>query len=134
MRRLNILPPLLLASAIILSGGCTKKIYVPVEDTRIVRDTIHKTLLRQDSVVLRDSIFVYQKGDTIVKTALKERTRIVCRHDTLRQIVRDTIVQKSVTPIAADAKQKKGLRLWKLLTATIIIGILYYLIKRRYRK
>ena len=54
--------------ALALSGGCTRKVYVPVENTTVRTDTVYQSQLRVDSVFCRDSVAVIQKGDTVLIT------------------------------------------------------------------
>lgn len=53
----------------------------------IQRDTLRKTILQRDSIIIRDSI--YQQGATLVKERWRERWHI--RHDTIRTTRVDTI-------------------------------------------
>ena len=62
-------------------------------------DTIVKTIERRDSFVVRDSVYVRERGDSVYVYKEKWRERLVfardtiykSRTDTLRQILRDTI-------------------------------------------
>ena len=74
--------------------------YVPVEQVRV--DSLSSTLIQRDSVCVRDSVFVFLKGDTVFKTKYKYvyRDRVVC--DTLFRLKCDTLtkvveIEKSLT-------------------------------------
>ena len=54
---------LLLAALLLCSCGSIR--FVPVE--RVRTDTTYLTRVRHDSIYVRDSIFVYQKGDSVIK-------------------------------------------------------------------
>ncbi len=76
-----------------LSGGCTRKVYVPVESLRTEYKDRVQLQTRFDSIYLRDSISVLVKGDSV--TIEKYRDRIQWRdrevHDTIVSIKRDSI-------------------------------------------
>lgn len=74
--------------------GCKTK-YVSVPEYHSVYVTKTDTLLRQDSVYLRDSVFVLVKGDTVFinKTVYKYRDKI------LLKIKSDTIIKRDSIPV-----------------------------------
>lgn len=85
---------LLALTAAVLLGvcACSKKVYVPAERV-VVRtdsvavhraDSLTRLLAQRDSVVVRDSVFVFQRGDTVVKEAWRIRERVSLVHDTVR--------------------------------------------------
>lgn len=76
-----------------LTSCKTKYVSVPEYHTEYVTKT--DTLLRQDSVYLRDSVFVLVKGDTvfIYKTVYKYRDKI------LLKIKSDTIIKRDSIPV-----------------------------------
>lgn len=76
-----------------LTGCKTKYVSVPEYHTEQVTKT--DTLLRQDSIYLRDSVFVLVKGDTVFinKTVYKYRDKI------LLKIKSDTIIKHDSIPV-----------------------------------
>lgn len=85
----------LLALAVAMLCGvcaCSKKVYVPAErvvvrtDSVAVRraDSLTRLLASRDSVIVRDSVFVMLRGDTVVKEAWRIRERVSLVHDTVR--------------------------------------------------
>lgn len=86
MRKLIIIIMVLVAMA-----SCKSIKYVPVE--KVQHDSIYITQHQRDSIYLRDSIHIREKGDTI--RIEQWHTRYVERvvRDTLIQIERDTIPQ-----------------------------------------
>ena len=85
----------LLALAVAMLCGvcaCSKKVYVPTErvvvrtDSVAVRraDSLTRLLASRDSFVVRDSVFVMLRGDTVVKEAWRIRERVSLVHDTVR--------------------------------------------------
>lgn len=82
----------LLAAVICGVCACSKKVYVPTErvvvrtDSVAVRraDSLTRLLAVRDSFVVRDSVFVMLRGDTVVKEAWRIRERVSLVHDTVR--------------------------------------------------
>lgn len=82
----------LLAAVVCGVCACSKKVYVPAERVVVRTDsvTVHRAdsltrlLAQRDSVVVRDSVFVFQRGDTVVKEAWRIRERVSLVHDTVR--------------------------------------------------
>lgn len=82
----------LLAAVVCGVCACSKKVYVPTERV-VVRtdsvavhraDSLTRLLAVRDSFVVRDSVFVFQRGDTVVKEAWRVRERVSLVHDTVR--------------------------------------------------
>lgn len=87
--------------------ACSKKVYVPTErvvvrtDSVAVRraDSLTRLLAVRDSFVVRDSVFVFQRGDSVVKEVWRWRDRVSVVRDTVRdgkvrayaRVVRDTV-------------------------------------------
>ena len=98
MKRLLIFIAVLLVSAICI--GCRTIQYIPVETIRT--DTVYFNHSRTDSVYVRDSIYVNQKGDTVTEYRYKYVYRYKDRVDTLYISSRDTVsvpypVEKELT-------------------------------------
>lgn len=85
---------LLALSAAVVCGvcACSKKVYVPAERV-VVRtdsvavhraDSLTRLLASRDSVVVRDSVFVMLRGDTVIREAWRIRERVSLVHDTVR--------------------------------------------------
>ena len=54
-------------------------------------DTIIKTDIRHDTITLRDSVYVREKGDSLYIYKEKWRTKIDIRHDTILKVKTDTL-------------------------------------------
>lgn len=112
---------LLLTLAILLASAicsCSKKVYVPVERTRTVTDStfIHRadTLTHQlhtiDTLMLRDSVVVMVRGDTVIKEAWRTRDRVSIIRDTVRigngfelqELHRDTIREPQIVEVEKE--------------------------------
>lgn len=70
----------------LLLAGCTKTMYVPVESVR----TEYQDRYHRDSIYLLDSVFVREKGDTVLihKYSIEYRDRIrvdsFCKTDSIQ--------------------------------------------------
>ena len=79
----------ILLLAALLLAACSTIRYVPVETVR--SDTLIRNETRLDSIYVRDSIYVYQKGDTVTKYVEKWRYKYKTKTDTLYIAKRDTV-------------------------------------------
>ena len=78
---------LLLTALLLCSCGSIR--FVPVERART--DSTYLTRVRHDSIYVRDSIYVYQEGDTVTKTVERWRYLYRDRVDTLYMSRVDTV-------------------------------------------
>lgn len=120
---------LLLTLAILLASAicsCSRKVYVPIERTRTVTDSVttHRadTLTHQlhtiDTLTVRDSVVVMVRGDTIYKEAWRLRDRIRILRDTLRigngftlaETHRDTIREPQIVEVEKHVEVRAPLR------------------------
>ena len=62
-------------------------------------DTFTKTEVRRNSVFVRDSVFVREKGDSVFIYKEKWRTRIDVRHDTIYKAKTDTVGQSKTDTV-----------------------------------
>lgn len=76
---------------LVLATGCARKVYVPVESTVSRTDTIYSAKVRVDSVIMRDSVAVFQKGDTVLITKYRDRYRVKELTDTVYQSAIDSV-------------------------------------------
>lgn len=56
-------------------------------------DTLTRTDIRHDSIVVRDSVYVREKGDSVYVYKEKWRTKVDVRHDTVYRSKTDTVVR-----------------------------------------
>lgn len=95
--------PLCLFTIFVVSGiwsGCRTIEYYPVETVRT--DTVYVNRLTVDSVLVRDSVRIVEKGDTVTEYRYKYVYRYKDRIDTLYVSSRDTVsvpypVEKELT-------------------------------------
>ncbi len=113
---------------VLLMAGCSRKVYVPVETTATerVHDTLYVNRLWRDSVARLDSVVVERRGDTVFKTAWRDRYRLLQRVDTLRLTRRDTVVRTRTVTIrqpAARARRGASWPVWLVLAALAAISL-----------
>lgn len=117
--------------AIIALTACTTTQYVPVEKVRTeYRDLYHT---KTDSVYVSDSVFIREKGDTILIEKYHYLYRDRLQVDTAYVCVTDSIEVPYPVPAQLTRWQKfrmefGGIAFWILLAA-IGIGIVYQVIK-----
>ena len=92
--------PLYLLLLLLVLTGCRTIEYYPLETVRI--DTVYVNQQRVDSVMVRDSVHIYQKGDTVTEFRLKYIYKYKDRTDTLYLSKTDTMsvpypVEKELT-------------------------------------
>lgn len=122
--------------------SCTRKIYVPVENTVMRTDTVYSAKLRVDSVIFRDSVAVKQKGDTVFLTRYRDRYRVREHTDTVYQSVIDSVKVSVPYPIERELTRWEKVKMdaggiaigagTALLVA--VIALLIWLIKIKRRK
>lgn len=124
----------LIATAVIVTGGsCTKKIYIPAE--REVRDTVLRRVHTVDSVAMRDSIYVAERGDTIIKEVYRNRWHTKTRVDTVYKTHTDTIVRmpevKREVQNSEKIKETRRIVDRLIILLTIVFGMLIWLKMRK---
>lgn len=106
-------------------GSCSRKVTVPVERVEVVRDTVRITARETDSRVIRDSVFLSVKGDTVVKESWRWRERERVVRDTLERIIyvnekmRDEVRQER-----APWRKNAGWLVAGVILAAIVVVIL----------
>ncbi len=126
----------ILMAAGILSACKTKYVSVPeYHKEYIVRSD---TLARVDSVVLHDSIFVYNTGDTVIvnKVAYRDRVRNVYKVRTDTVVKTDSVRVPCEVAEGQQAKKATGCtELVKLsvclILAILLVGLVMFLRERR---
>lgn len=119
-----------------LLTGCRTK-YIPVPEYHEIVVHHADTLLRVDSVQLRDSVIIRLQGDTIVQEVWRWRDRV--KHDT-RIVYRDSIRVDSVrVPYPVERKQTAWERTMQnvgkislfLIVTSICFMLVYLLLRAR---
>jgi hypothetical protein len=122
--------------AVALLTGC-KTQYIPVPEYHEIVVHHADTLLRVDSVQLRDSVIIRLQGDTIVQEVWRWRDRV--KHDT-RIVYRDSLRVDSVrVPYPVERKQTAWERTMQnvgkisliILVTSICFMLVYLLLRAR---
>ena len=125
---------LILALGMLLAG-CRSIEYYPLETVRT--DTVYVNRLSVDSVMVRDSIYIHAKGDTVLEHRYHYIYKYKDRVDTLYLASRDTIgvpypVEKELTRWQSFKVDYGG---WAIGTVfgfvLIVFGSLIYKLKRK---
>ena len=131
---------LLAMTALMLSGGCTRKVYVPTEHIVYSTDTVHEAVLRVDSVIQRDSVAVVQKGDTVLITRYRDRYRVKERTDTVYKANTDSVRVREPYPVEREltkweqTKMDFGGMFLGGLIAVGVAAVIVWIVKRKRRK
>lgn len=106
--------------------SCTTTRYVPVETVRT--ETVKEVELVQDSICIRDSIYIREKADTVFHTRIQWRHHTQVVRDTVRLVRCDTIPR--VIEVEREFTRMEKLHLavgrgaiWILGIAAIIVAI-----------
>ena len=81
----------LCAALLCACGSCTRTVYTPVESTTVRTDTLHRAVVRVDTILQRDSVTVMQRGDTVMVTRFRDRYRVKLHTDTVREVSVDSV-------------------------------------------
>ena len=90
---------------ILLCCSCTKRVYETqyVEQPVYLHDTLRSTIYSHDTTIVKDSVYLSIKGDTIVREKYNTIERIKVAHDTIMrfvekpvEVVREKNVEKQV--------------------------------------
>lgn len=131
---------LLAMAALLLSGGCTRKVYVPTEHTVYNTDTVYEAVLRVDSVIQRDSVAVVQKGDTVLITRYRDRYRVKERTDTVYKAKTDSVSVREPYPVERtlskweQTKMDFGGMFLGGFIAVVVSAVILWIVKRKRRK
>lgn len=101
-----LLGSVLLLSVMAAATSCSPRI---IENIRYQRDTTYVQQVKVDSVYRRDSVFIREKGDTVIIYKERIRDRYVFRHDTLRLVKVDSVAVERVK----EVKVEKPLSAWE---------------------
>ena len=131
----TILSLVALAMMLMMLSACSPKtVYVPTETVRT--DTLYRTALRIDSVILRDSVTLIQRGDTVYLTKYRDRFRYRERIDTLYQSVTDSVrirvpypVERPLTQWESTKMELGGWAFGALIVA--MVAVVWLIFKRR---
>lgn len=126
-KRAFLLAVLLLA---LMLAGCTRRVYVPVENVTVRCDTVRLTAWRCDTIMMRDSVTTLISGDTVTREVVRERLRIRSQRDTVRLVSTDTVVRNVVVPAEAVSRRPKS-RLIPFLIIMAAVAVTVILFRRK---
>lgn len=101
--RFNMFTLFWMVAALVLSSGCSRVQYVPMQT--VLKDSIVFHRIDIDSVVIKDSIFIDRTKDTIYKYVERWQEKYIIRNDT-------TIVAR-IDSIPVEVKVEKQLTRWQ---------------------
>ena len=135
MNDMKILRFLLCFTALALLCGCRTIEYYPVETVRT--DTVYVNRLAVDSVMVRDSIYIHEKGDTVTEHRYHYIYKYRDRVDTLYLASRDTVsvpypVEKELTKWQSFKVDYGGWAIGAVFGFVLIVfGRFIYKLKRK---
>lgn len=104
---------------VLLLGGCKSKEYITVPEyhTEYVcrTDTFHKL----DSVYLKDSVYVYQKGDTVYYNKVTYRDRL---HN-IYKVKLDTIIKRDSVSVPYPVEEQSLMALGRLFLTFLFLVV-----------
>lgn len=119
-----------IVALLLLCIGCTTTKYVPVESVHTeYRDRVN---IQRDSIYLRDSIYIENKGDTIVIERWRDRWRDRIIRDTMSVNTTDTIQHLVEVEKPLAAAQKVKIAIGNIAIAAVLVLLLVYFIRRRF--
>lgn len=117
--------------------GCTRTIYEPLDRVVYKTDTLRQTNVRIDSIIERDSVAVYVKGDTVRITQYRDRLRWRDRVDTVYKARVDTTrvevpvaIEKELSRLEKLKMDFGGFALWGILVL-VLAAVGWVLYRRR---
>ena len=124
---------IIVAAAVLLLTGC-KTVYVPVET--VLKDTIYISKKVTDSVwverLTHDSIYIHEKGDTVIvekwHTEYRDRWRDRLLTDTVYQhkcdTIREVFTNEVEKPLTWWQQTRMDIGGWAVLALAVLVGIL----------
>lgn len=138
MKRLRLIPIALCLLPIALLCSCTRTVYTPVETERYHTDTLRIIQQRTDSILLRDSVSLITRNDTVFYTKYRDRTRLVERVDTVYKHIADSArisvpypVEKSLSWWQRTKMACGNIAIWFII---LFIGYILFLLLRKAKR
>lgn len=119
---------ILLFAWFVLLGCRTRYITLTNEHVK----TEYKTLYQRDSIYLVDSVYIYNKGDTVFVEKIKKTNK----YHTLRDTVFINDIIRIDKPVITDTNRRKAnntLVVWSVISTVILILAAIYKIKRFFK-
>ncbi len=117
--------------ALLVCGGCARKIYLPVENVTATHDTVFVVKWSERAAYDRDTVMITVRGDTLVKDVVRWRERVSLRRDTVYCASRDTVkVKESVAIEAGTVVKNKWSRRVGIILAVAAVVLVAFVWKR----
>ena len=129
----------ILAVVLLLMASCTTTKYVTVPEYHKEYIVRSDTVAKVDSVVIKDSVFVYNVGDTIVinKVAYRDRVKNVYKVRTDTICKTDSVRVPYQTETELDKSEKRYMTIGKYLCkgfgwilAAMVVGVVAWLVRK----
>ena len=110
---------------VLLLGGCKSKEYIAVPEYHTEYVCRTDTFAKVDSVYLKDSVFVYQRGDTIYHTKFTYRDR----YHNIYKVKLDTIIKRDSVSIPYPIERQLTKNEQRLISlGKLFIGFLFSIV------
>ena len=110
---------------VLLFGGCKTKEYIAVPEYHTEYVCRTDTFAKVDSVYLKDSVFVYQRGDTVYHTKVTYRDR----YHNIYKVKLDTIIKRDSVSIPYPIERQLTKNEQRLISlGKLFIGFLFSII------
>ena len=114
----------------------SESVYKTATDTEVLttQDSTNKTRTDTEKVYIRDSIFLYQKNDTITKEVFKTRYIYRCKTDTFIKVLRDTAFVCKTDTVYTNkevVKVKRAHGIFGAAAGLILLYAVIYFIRKR---
>lgn len=101
--------------------------YIPVETVRT--DSVFLSRLQRDSLIIRDSVYIKEKGDTV----LEYRNRFIYRNVVINDTVYINVTDSIQVPVPVEKKlsfwEKQIQELGSICTGIVFVFMLYLLMR-----
>ena len=122
--------------SLLLSAGCTRKIYVPVGNVsdHSVTDSTVISAASVDSVMGSDSVVIVVKGDTLIRDRVRTVAKVRLRVDTVTSVRVDTLrVSAPVMATASSSSDGSGTRLMALAVVLLVAAVSLWFVRKYFK-
>ena len=115
----------LLLLLLLLCCSCTKRVYETqyIEQPVYLHDTLRSTIYSHDTTIVKDSVYLSIKGDTIVREKYNTIERIKVAHDTIMRFVEKPVEVVSTKQVCKQVEVNRIYWWQKLLMVIGGIGV-----------
>ena len=110
---------------LLLCCSCTKRVYETqyIEQPVYLHDTLRSTIYSHDTTIVKDSVYLSIKGDTIVREKYNTIERIKVAHDTIMRFVEKPVEVVSTKQVCKQVEVNRIYWWQKLLMVIGGIGV-----------